>query len=94
MNAVADSQRKQWWDEVHGRFMEILYRYDPLDMGSTVGAPDDEYVDEATRTLRSVLDSSDEWGLRQAIASRWPGAEAAMVDELAAAWRHPTKTEP
>lgn len=74
--------------------MGILYRYDPLDMGFSVGAPDDEYFDEATRTIRSVLDLSDEWGLTRAISSRWPGADTAMIDELAGAWRQPPKAEP
>lgn len=92
MNRVSDPQLRQWWDDVQSTFTEILYRYDPLDMGSTVGAPDDEYFDEATRTIRSLLDLSDEWGVSQAIASRWPGADAAMVDELAAAWRPPPKS--
>lgn len=91
MSAVNDAQLKQWWDDVHGAFMEILYRHDPLDMGSTVGAPDDEYFDEATRTIRSMLDLSEEWGLSQSITSRWPGADAAMLDELLAAWRPPPK---
>jgi hypothetical protein len=91
---VTDPRLKQWWDDVHSAFMEILYRHDPLDMGSTVGAPGDEYFDEATRTIRSVLDLSDEWGLSQALASRWPGVEAEMIDELAAAWRQPPKAEP
>lgn len=86
-----DLQLSQWWDDVHGAFMEILFRHDPLDMGSTVGAPDDEYFDEATRTLRSVLDLSENWGVSQAIASRWPGADAAMLDDLLAAWRPPPR---
>lgn len=91
---MTDRQAKQWWDDVHSAFMEILYRYDPLDMGSTVGAPDDEYFDEATRTIRSVLDLSEEWGLRQALESRWPGTGSAMLDELEAAWRPPPKAAP
>jgi hypothetical protein len=90
---MTEHQLGRWWKDVHSAFMEILYRYDPLDMGSTVGAPDDEYFDEATRTIRSVLDLSEEWGLRQAIESRWPGADAAMLDELEAVWRPPPKAQ-
>lgn len=88
---MTDPQLKKWWEIVHTAFSEILYRYDPLDMGSTVGAPDDEYFDEATRTIRALLDLSDEFGVREAIASRWPGADDAMLDELEAAWRPPRK---
>ena len=91
---MTDAQLKHWWDDVHSAFMEILYRHDPLDMGSTVGAPDDEYFDEATRTIRSLLDLSAEWGLREAIASCWPDADDAMVDELEGAWRPPPKAGP
>ncbi|MDP3984891.1 MAG: hypothetical protein Q8Q52_07820 [Acidimicrobiia bacterium] len=94
MTAMNDAELKHWWDDVHSAFMEILYRYDPLDMGSTVGAPDDEYFDEATGTIRSLLDLSDEWGRREAIASRWPGAGDAMLNELEAAWRPPPKAQP
>lgn len=86
---MTSPQLKQWWQDVHSAFVEILHRHDPLYMGSTVGAPDDEYFDEATRTIRSVLDLSDEWGLRQALESRWPGAESSMLDELVSAWRPP-----
>ncbi len=69
--------------------MEILHLYDPLDMGSTVSAPDDEYFDEATRTIRAVLDLGDAFGPRESIASCWPGAGDEMLDELVAAWRSP-----
>lgn len=88
---MPETQLQQWWSDVHGAFMEILYRHDPLDMGSTVGAPDDEYFDEATRTIRSALDLREEWGFRQAIASRWPDVPAVMLDELVAAWRNPPR---
>jgi hypothetical protein len=91
---MTEHQLGQWWKGIHTAFMEILYRHDPLGTGSTVGAPDDEYFDEATRTIRSVLDLSEEWGLRQAIESRWPGADAAMLDELEAVWRPPPKVSP
>lgn len=89
MKGMTDTQLKRWWEDVHSAYAEILYRHDPLHMGSSVGAPDDEYFDEATRTIRSVLDLSEEWGLRQAIESRWPGSDPAMLEELVSAWRPP-----
>lgn len=91
---MTEHQLGEWWKDIHSAFMEILYRYDPLGTGSTVAAPEDEYFDEATRTIRSVLDLAQEWGLRQAIGSRWPGADAAMLDELETAWRPPPKATP
>jgi len=86
---MTDAKLRQWWEGVHSAYAEILYRHDPLHMGSSVGAPDDEYFDEATRTIRTALDLSEDGGLRQALESRWPGSDPAMLDELVSAWRPP-----
>ncbi len=86
---MGDRQLRRWWDRVHGALMEVLYRHDPDGMGSSVGAPDDEYSDVATGLMRQLLDRVATANAQQVALERWPAASPEMLADIEAAWAPP-----
>ena len=79
-------RRRLWWDGVHEAFTGILWRHDPDGMGSSVGAPDDEYSDIAVSLMRQLLDKSEAQTVRDVVITKWPTWSPEMVAEIEGAW--------
>jgi len=69
--------------------MDVLYRLDPDGMGSSVGAPDDEYFDVAIVLMRQLLDRGATANTQQVALERWPAASPEMLADIEAAWVSP-----
>lgn len=77
--------REMAWSEAQHALSHILYEHDPEGMGSTVGAPEDEYDDGAIALLRR-LGQLESQSMPSLVYEFWPTASDELVDALAEAW--------
>lgn len=59
----------------------LLYAFDPLGMGSSVFAPEDEYDDPARRLVSAAAGAYD---LVELVRTHYPGSTDQLVDALVA----------
>ncbi len=74
------------FETLQSRFERLLYDYDPDGMGSTVGAPLDEYSDVATCLIRALRDREVGVEFAEAVWDVIPGATVELVDEVKTTW--------
>jgi len=74
------------FEALQSGFEVLLYDYDPDGMGSTVGAPLDEYIDVATSLIRALRDREVCLDFAEAVRDVIPGATAELVAKIEMAW--------
>jgi len=84
-----DAALEAWWRRTQAAMMEILYRHDPDGIGSSVGAPDDEYFDAVTDLAQRLLKVEPGGDPQVAVLAQWPHAHPRMVEELVRQWSRP-----
>lgn len=73
------------WVKVQQELSRLLYEHDPEGMGSSVGAPTDEYDDGATELIRQI--KRPEVGSPDvAVRQLWPGATDDLVAAVREVW--------
>ncbi len=65
---------------------KLLYEYDPDGMGSTVGAPLDEYSDAAVTLMRALRDRRPDVPITEAVRDAVPGATNELIAEIEKRW--------
>lgn len=79
-------ERLRRYEAVRAEFERLLYDYDPDGMGSTVGAPLDEYSDFAVSLMRALRDRAPDVSVAEAIRHAVPGATSELVAEIEKLW--------
>lgn len=82
----ADEARSQAWVELRDDLSRVLYEYDPEGMGSSVGAPDDEYDDGAVALIRLLQGRPASASVDPAVRDLWPSATDELVDAVRRRW--------
>jgi hypothetical protein len=65
------------------RFMAILYEEDPEGFGSTIGAPRDEYSNEAAKLAAELRQNQ---GNIHAALAVWPSSSERLIERITSAW--------
>lgn len=69
------------------RLMRVLHQEDPDGMGSSVGAPQNEYSQAAARLLTSLRDATTNEQARSATTAMYPDASDGLVNRVIDVWR-------
>ena len=75
--------RNASWKRLQSTLSRALHEHDPDGMGSSFGAPDDEYDDRAIDLIRSLQGNPE---VESAVRALWPNASARLVANVADAW--------
>lgn len=78
--------RSHSWEELREELSRALYEYDPESMGSSVGAPDDEYDEGATQLIRDLRRWRSTGLVAQVVRDLWPEASDDLVAAVDQAW--------
>jgi hypothetical protein len=78
---------KAAYGDAHQRLMRVLYIADPEHMGRSVGAPEDEYSDVATRLMTSLRGATTADQARAATLAMYPNATEDLIKEVTEVWR-------
>lgn len=70
----------------HNRVMKLLYEADPGGMGSTVGAPADEYSEEATKLIAGLKRAKTIGEVRRLVVSMFPESNEELVSKIYSLW--------
>lgn len=82
----ADRERLRRYEALTVELERLFYDYDPEGMGSTVGAPLDEYSDVAVSVIRALRDRGPDLLIAEAIRDAVPGATTDLVAEIEKLW--------
>jgi hypothetical protein len=73
--------------ELHDELSRGLYEHDPESMGSSVGAPDNEYDDDAIELIRGLAQRRSTGSVTGVVRDLWPEAGDDLVASAEQAWR-------
>lgn len=74
------------WEELRDELSRALYEYDPESMGSSVGAPDDEYEEGATDLIRGLRQRRSTGLVAEVVRDLWPEAGNDLIAAVEQAW--------
>jgi len=83
---AGDEHQRRAWKVLHRELQAILYESDPGWMGSTVGAPDDEYFDDAINLIRSLKELGPQESVADVVRTLWPEADSDLISAIEQAW--------
>ena len=72
--------------ELRGRLMAVLYEVDPAGMGSQVGAPMDEYSEEATRLIPRLRTARTREDVQRVLSDMFPAPSERLISLVYAEW--------
>jgi hypothetical protein len=70
------------WHALVRQVSDLLYHHDPDGMGSSVGAPSDEYDGIAVSLLRQIRDRPKGQDIGEAIRGMYPDAAQDLIDAV------------
>ena len=74
------------YQQLHKELMAILYEEDPANLGFKIGAPTDEYSEEASRLIVALKSSRNREDIGQIIRQMFGSASSPLIDRARAAW--------
>lgn len=81
----------QAWQGLRDDLSRALYEYDPEGMGSSVGAPDDEYDGGAIDLIRGLQGQRSRESVAQVVRGLWPEATDELVTVVEQTWHEYTE---
>lgn len=74
------------YEALRQELQAILYEEDPEGMGSSVGAPPDEYAEEAAALIPMLQGSASEGEIAAVLHKKFGSAQRALVERVHRAW--------
>ena len=75
------------YSAAHERLTMVLYSVDPEGIGRSVGAPEDEYSQVATRLMTALGTAATDGHVRAATAAIYPDATHDLIHQVIDVWR-------
>ena len=74
------------YQQLHKEFTAILYEEDPANLGFKIGAPTDEYSEEASRLIVALKGSRTREDIGQILRQMFGSASSPLIERAGAAW--------